>query len=117
MADGNGFYRAISTAYYKDVEMHHLLRRTTMEHMMEDDYSDYFTSRKSFQGILNANKRLGVWNSDLADVVPLAVAKMLGCCIEVYSVYDGEVRKYSFGEGTKIRLLHSNNHYDLLLKD
>ncbi len=120
VADGNCFYRAVATGYHKDVDMHHLLRRTTMEHMMEsaDTYMPYFESEKTMMGKLNANKRLGVWNSDLADLVPHAVASMLSCCIEVYAVDDNdEVTKYVFGEGEKIRLLRKDNHYDLLLKD
>ncbi len=120
VADGNCFYRAVCTAYHKDVELHHLLRRTTMEHMLEsvDTYSKFFPSMRVMLAKLNANKRLGVWDSDLADLVPHAVATMLGCCIEVYAVAQTEeVIKYSFGEGQKIRLLRKGNHYDVLLKD
>jgi hypothetical protein len=118
--DGNCFYRAVSTGYYKDVDMHHLLRRTTIEHMLEsmDTYSPYFESPKSMLGMLNANKRLGVWNSDLADLVPHAVAQLLNCRIEVYAVTeDDQVIRYSFGEGEKIRLLRKDSHYELLLKN
>lgn len=121
VADGNCFYRAISAAYYKDVDMHHMLRRVTMEHMLEDAelYEEFFESKQAFVRRVTANKRLGVWNSDLADLVPVAVAQLLGCCIEVYSVVDDEVVRYRFGEqlGSPIRLLHQDNHYDLLLKD
>ncbi len=119
-ADGNCFYRAVAKGYYKDVTMHHLLRRTTIEHMMEDsaEYEPLFESKKTLVAKLNANKRLGVWNSDLADLVPLAVANLLQCQIDVYSVDDTEeVMKYSFGKGEKIRLLLRNNHYDLLVKN
>ncbi len=119
-ADGNCFYRAVSTGYYKDVDMHHMLRRTTMEHMMESEntYAPYFESVKSMMGKLIANKRLGVWNSDLADLVPHAVAQLLNCCVEIYDVDENdEVVRYTFGEGEKIRLLRKNNHYDLLAKN
>ncbi len=120
LGDGNCFYRAVSTGYYKDVDMHHLLRRTTMEHMMEsvETYAPYFESVKSLNGKLNANKRLGVWNSDLADLVPHAVSQLLNCCVEIYDVDENEqIVRYTFGEGQKIRLLRKENHYDLLLKD
>lgn len=120
LADGNCFYRAVSTGYYKDVDMHHLLRRITIEHMLEnvDTYAPYFESLQKIVGKLNANKRLGVWNSDLGDLVPHAVAQLLNCCIEVYAVTeDGQVIRYTFGEGEKIRLLCKDNHYDLLLKE
>jgi hypothetical protein len=119
-ADGNCFYRAIAAAYHNDVDLHHLLRRATMEHMLEsaDIYLRYFPSMRVMISKLNSNKRLGVWNNDLADLVPHAVSVMLHCCIEVYSVSDaGEVIKYTFGEGQKIRLLRKNNHYDVLIKD
>lgn len=120
MADGNCFYRAVCTGYHKDVDLHHLLRRTAMEHMLEsaDVYGHHFPSMRVMVGKLNANKRLGVWNSDLADLVPHAVAQMLGCCIEVYAVAeDNQVTRYSFGEGPKIRLLRQDSHYDLLVKE
>lgn len=119
-SDGNCFYRAVAKGYYKDVDMHHMLRRTTIEHMMEDveEYEGLFESKNSLMGKLNANKRLGVWNSDLADLVPLAVAKLLNCKLEIYAVSDNaEVKTYEFGEGEKIRLLLRNNHYDLLVKN
>jgi hypothetical protein len=120
VGDGNCFYRAVATGYHKDVDMHHLLRRITMEHMLEavDVYAPYFESMRHLVGKLNANKRLGVWNSDLADLVPHAVAQLLTCAIEIYNVSENdEVIRYSFGEGTKIRLLRKDNHYDLLLKE
>ncbi len=118
-ADGNCFYRAVAKGYYKDIDMHHMLRRTTIEHMMEDvaEYAPYFESQKSLLGKLNANKRLGVWNTDLADLIPQAVAALLHCQINVYAVADNEeVVRYSFGEGQKIHLLLRNNHYELLVK-
>ncbi len=100
--------------------MHHLLRRITMEHMLEDlnEYEPFFESPAVLRRKLISNKRICVWNTDLADIVPMAVARLLACCIHIYSVTaDDEVVHYSFGEsGTTIRLLHHNNHYDLLLK-
>lgn len=119
-ADGNCFYRAVSKGYYKDVDMHHMLRRTTIDNMIEDaeKYENLFESKKSMLGMLNANKRLGVWNSDLADLVPQAVANLLNCRLVIYAVAENdEVKEYSFGEGDKIRLLLKDNHYSLLIKD
>ncbi len=119
-ADGNCFYRAVAKGYYKDDDMHHMLRRTTIEHMVDasEYYGQLFESKKSLIGKLNANKRLGVWNSDLADLVPLAVSQLLNCRLEIYAVSEDEkVQKYTFGEGEKIRLLLRDNHYSLLVKD
>jgi len=119
-ADGNCFYRAVCIAYHKDEDLHHLLRRTTMEHMLEsiDTYARYFSSMQVMIGKLNANKRVGVWTTDMVNLVPHAVATMLNCCIEVYTVTEtDEVVKYTFGEGQKIRLLRKNNQYDVLTKD
>ncbi len=119
VADGNCFYRAIAADFYKDLDMHHILRRITMEHMMEDGdiFGPLFESKDVYLRRVAANKRVGVWNTDLADLVPIAVAKLLNCCVEVYSVVNDEVIRYRFGEGQKIRLLHKDNHYDLLVKD
>ena len=101
--------------------MHLMLRRTLMEHMWEDkgEYEPYFESPKKFSAVLTANKRAGVWNSDLADLVPLAMTKLLAIKVVVYSLEDEEVAKYTFGEqfaGEPIRMLHKDNHYDLLVK-
>ncbi len=118
-ADGNCFYRAVAKGYYKDVDMHHMLRRTTIEHMMETaaEYVPYFESQKSLMDKLNANKRLGVWNTDLADMVPQVVAALIGCCIHIYAVTENDtIMKYTFGEGPVIHLLLHNNHYNLLVK-
>ena len=121
VGDGNCFYRAVCTAYYKDVAMHPTLRLFTMEHMLDDaaTYQPFFESFVAMKRRLSANKRLGVWNSDLADLVPAAVASLLGCRLDIYAVLeDDEVVRYSFGSvGETIRLLYKDNHYDLLIKN
>lgn len=121
--DGNCFYRAVTTALYGSPVNHKDLRSRLMNHMLEMEhvYGALFESPKRFRGVLAANKRLGVWNSDLADLMPSAVASLLGVSLEVYSVAEDEsVVRYIFNEetvsGSKIRLLHENNHYDLLVK-
>ncbi len=118
--DGNCFYRAIATAYYKDPDMHFPLRRSLMDHMLAeaDEYSLYFEDTSRFTRVLRANKRKGVWNSDLCDLVPMAVSKLLNIRVEVYSVIDNEIIRYVFGEKNPntLRLLHQDNHYDLLVK-
>lgn len=113
IADGNSFFRAISVAYYNDVEMHRILRQITMDHMMEDAsiFEPLFESKDAFERRVTANKCPGTWNVDLGDVIPAAVAKLLQCCIEIYSVED--IFRYRFGD-KKIRLLQRKNHYDLL---
>ena len=131
VGDGNCFYRAVATAYYKDVDMHPTLRNFTMEHMLDsaETYQPFFETFLAMKRRLTANKRLGVWNSDLADLVPAAVASLLGCRVEVYSVCSetDEVIRHRFepcdainasnSSTTTIRLLHKKNHYELLLKD
>lgn len=121
IGDGNCFYRAVAAAYYKDVTMHPTLRFFTMDHMLDsaDVYQHFFESFMSMKRRLTANKRLGVWNTDLADLVPFAISRLLQCRLEIYAVTDDEeVLKHSFGEsGDTIRLLYKNNHYDLLVKN
>ncbi len=118
--DGNCFYRAIATAYYKDPDMHFPLRRSLMDHMLAEaeEYSLYFEDTSRFTRVLRPNKRKGVWNSDLCDLVPMAVSKLLNIRVEVYSVIDNEIIRYVFGEKNPntLRLLHQDNHYDLLVK-
>jgi hypothetical protein len=120
--DGNCFYRAVSRAYYNDEEFHGLLRRTLMEHIIEDTtpYAAFFENEKRLKNLAHANKRLNCWNSDLADIVPLGISNMLNTKIEIYKLNDDEtVSKYVFGSefgGPSIRLLHNKNHYNLLEK-
>lgn len=122
VADGNCFYRAISTAYYNNVQAHKTLRAKVMDYMLETEamYSALFESPRKYRAVLAANKRLGVWNSDLADVVPFAAAHLLNIRLDVFSVLeDGEIAHYIFNEecgGPTIRLLHEKNHYDVLLR-
>lgn len=121
IGDGNCFYRAAATHLYADPNKHLLLRRTLIEHMAEEQgqYVPFFESPKKFQNVLHANKRAGVWNSDLADLVPVALAQLLNIRVEVFSVADtGEIQKYTFGseQPNPIRLLLKDNHYDLLIK-
>lgn len=118
--DGNCFYRAVATGYYRDPEMHFMLRRALMEHMSNsiENYAIFFDSVAKFSRIITANKRKGVWNSDLCDIVPLAVSELLNIRVEVFSVVDDKVIWYVFGEDkpSTLRLLHQENHYDLLKK-
>ena len=142
--DGNCFYRALSVAIYKDSSKHALLRKSLCTYISEhrDIYLPLFESPKYFQRCLAANKRLNVWNSAFADILPHAVANYLQITLEVYAAEDEEstVHKYVFtgDQGTprsawdlgiagceqlargfateKVRLLYTNgNHYDLLL--
>ena len=119
--DGNCFYRAVATGYYRDSEMHFILRRAIMDHIQSsiEDYAIFFDSVAKFTRVVTANKRKGVWNSDLCDIVPLAVSQLLNIRVEVFSVVDNEVIRYVFGEDkpSTLRLLHQDNHYDLLKKD
>ena len=121
-ADGNCFYRAVAAAYHGDQDMHHMLRRALMDYILEEksQFQALFESPRSFTGTVVANRRAGVWNSDLADLVPAAIATYLGARVEVYSVQkDESVKRYVFGSeggGERIRILHHDNHYDLLTR-
>lgn len=122
VADGNCFYRAVAAAFYNNPNAHISLRSNLMNYMleMEEFYASLFESRRHFRAVLAANKRLGVWNSDLADMVPIAAASLLQIRLEVFRVCeDGKVARYIFNEsqaGPKIRLLHEDNHYDVLMR-
>jgi hypothetical protein len=122
-SDGNCFYRAVSRAYYKDEEFHGLLRRTLMEHIIEETahYTTLFDNEEKLKNLAHSNKRLNCWNSDLADIVSFGISNMLNIKIEVYRLNkDESVSKYVFGSdcgGPSICLLNVNrNHYNLLEK-
>ncbi len=123
ISDGNCFYRAISTALFKNPEYHTDIRHKVTQYIQQhsDKYSIYFENSRYFFRALLANNYPGVWNSDFADMIPHAVAQMFEVRIEIYAEDSfGKINKYVLdtNRGTKspLRLLLRNDHYDLLQK-
>ena len=122
--DGNCFYRALSLAYYKDEGLHHTLRLMTMNRLREDTdmYEAYFANC-NFKRCIIANRREGVWNTGIADIIPAVVTDLLNICLVIHN-YDTDtqtmqIHEYGNGNGDRerINMLRTNdNHYDLLEK-
>ena len=119
--DGNGLFRAVAKAYHQDEDMHLMLRKSLMEHIMEDKhvYAPLFFGPRSFDSALINGRQKGVWHPDLAPVVLTAIADFLCVTLEVYS-YDGDsvqrvvYRPLEGAASSRVRLLLNRDHCDLL---
>lgn len=122
--DGNCFYRAIALAYYNDECMHAALRYVTMNHIQThlDEYKRYFDEDINLLRYIHANKRSGVWNKDIAELVPYIVSTCLNVCILIHNqdAY-GHIDTSTFGyahaaNGNVIHILRTNNsHHNLII--
>jgi len=66
---------------------------------------------------ISANRRLGVWNTEISDLAVTVVANLLNVTLKIHNVNaDNSIYSFTVGEGeTIIHLLRTNgNHYDLL---
>ena len=121
--DGNCFYRALALAVYDDESFHTSIRQTTVNSIQSDaeTYLPWFSkNEKRFLAALHANKRTGVWNTEIADIVPQVVPDVLDINLGIVD-YDDDTKMitiHKFGEcaGRKtVWLLRmEGNHYDLL---
>ena len=121
-ADGNCFYRAISLALYGTEDRHRTLRAGTMASLMRkrDSYGILFETPERFIRCVHANKRDGVWNTEISDLAPDAVTDVLGVHIIIYNkniftdTIDPPV-EFNTGASTTVRLMRvANCHYNLL---
>jgi len=122
--DGNCFYRALALAVYDDESFHTTIRSTTINSIQMDaeTYLPYFSkNEKRFLAALHANKRTGVWNTEIADIVPQVVPDVLDINLGIVD-YDDDTKMltiHKFGEcaGRKtVWVLRTDgSHYDLLV--
>lgn len=66
---------------------------------------------------ISANRRLGVWNTEISDLAVTIVPELLKVTLKVHDVNsDNNINTITIGESeTIIHLLRTNgNHYDLL---
>jgi hypothetical protein len=122
--DGNCFYRALAIAVYDDESFHTTIRSTTMNTIQSDaeTYLPYFSkNEKRFLTALHANKRTGVWNTEIADIVPQVVPDILDVNLGIVD-YDDDTKMltiHKFGESAErktVWLLRTDgSHYDLLV--
>lgn len=119
-ADGNCFYRAIARAVHKDEDFHLQIRRSAMDALIESkDYVHLFDNPDAFKRCVAANKRPGVWNTEIADLAPTLIPKLLNVYLTIYDIHDdGMPYCYHYGDSshTAIALLRTGDcHYDLLV--
>ena len=116
--DGNCFYRSVCKGLYDNEEDHGLLRKKAMDALLEkiEEYSVYFDTESRFKRCVAANRRNGVWNSEIGDIVPAMVAKLLDVKMIIHNYDDNELSPTILNaEGSKeLHLLHLHCHYSLL---
>jgi hypothetical protein len=118
--DGNCFYKAVAEAYYKDQEFHKTLRHMTMNRLVDEreKYAVYLSDNiTNMMRTIAANRRLGVWNTEISDLAVTIVPELLKVTLKIHDVNaDTKINTITIGESeTIIHLLRTNgNHYDLL---
>lgn len=121
-ADGNCFYRAVSLALYGTESRHTTLRADTMTALLskQTDYGILFETLKRFVRCVHANKRDGIWNTEISDLAPSAAADHLGIHLIVYNknIFTDKIdppAEFNVGASATVRLLRvANCHYNLL---
>lgn len=120
--DGNSFYRAIAQAHYKNQDFHLLLRRILVEDILHNtaDYKPYFPTFPTSDGELMTSRKKGTWNPSQRSLLSFGISRLLNIQLEIYSIQEDQtIAKHVFSGPTRsgtIRLLETENHYDLLLK-
>jgi hypothetical protein len=120
--DGNCFYRAVAKAHFDNEDLHYVVRQTIMDYLRDHaaEYQVFFDSPAEYAAMIAKNRKEGVWNSDIADMVPAIFANVFGVCIQVFTVSANKsVSRYTFGPYSprkpSIRLLLNSHHYNLLV--
>ena len=119
--DGNCFYRSAAIALFKDESKHKLLRDIMMDHMLTktEQYAEYFTSGIQYRRKVAANRRDGVWNTEIADIVPVQLAVKFDITLVIHDCNETtkKVTKRKYGHGaTRVHLMRTNDgHYSLLV--
>lgn len=120
--DGNCFYRALALSEHKDESFHKSIRYFAMNHIQSnaEEYIPIFGDSSTFYRCLNANKRDGVWNTEIADIAPTIIPDILDVHLIIYDYIEGSdtIGVYTFGDPSMktVELLRTNNnHYDLLI--
>ena len=110
----------MAEAYYKDQEFHKTLRHMTMNRLVDEreKYSVYLSDNiTNMMRTIAANRRLGVWNTEISDLAVTIVPELLKVTLKIHDVdADNKINTITIGESETIfHLLRTNgNHYDLL---
>jgi len=120
-SDGNCFYTAIGFFCGQTAAA---MRRLIIQYLIlkRAEYSILFESETDFIKAIKANSLSGIWNTDLADILPYAVAHLLQREVIVHN-YDGKnIKEIRIPVticilGPSIHLFRSNSHYEILLKN
>ena len=116
--DGNCFYRAVAKAVLGDESRHAELRKRTMDHLRqhEQTYLPFFESSKSFRFAIAANRRDGVWNTDITDIAISALPQILNITLHIYNT-ENDTKFIVGNEGEVYTLQRVNDsHYNILIQ-
>lgn len=83
MPDGNCFFRSIARGVYNNEEMYDTIRKTLIKYIsLNSDYYTHFIP--DLNSLIKETCKDRSWNTDLADIFPIAFTKMTGIPIVVY---------------------------------
>lgn len=83
--DGNCFYTACSLSLKPKTSKE--LRNSIMDFLMinSSDYSHMFESPQRFINKVRANRRSGVWNTEISDLAPFILARLSDLTITIFN--------------------------------
>ena len=118
--DGNCFYTA--TGFFCGLNAYEM-RELVMKYFIhrKAEYSIFFESENDFIKAVRQNSSPRVWNSELCDIAPHAVAQLLKRHIIIHNYIGTEVKEIytpvenSVTIASPIHLFRSNDHYEILL--
>jgi hypothetical protein len=120
-ADGNCFYTA--TGFFcglNAAEMRQLVMKFFI--FKKAEYSIFFESENDFMKAVRHNTTPKVWNSELCDIAPHAMAQLLKRAVIIHN-YDGKTITVintpvdQLALYPPIHLFRSNHHYEILLEN
>lgn len=120
-ADGNCFYTA--TGFFCGATAAEM-REITMKYFIfkKAEYSIFFESETDFMKAVKVNSAPKVWNSELCDIAPHAVAQILKRAIIIHN-YDGKkiteinTPVEDLALYPPLHLFRSNHHYEILIEN
>jgi hypothetical protein len=119
--DGNCFYTA--TSFFCGLNAAEM-RELTMKYFIfkKAEYSVFFESEADFMKAVKINSSSRVWNSEICDIAPHAVAQILKRGIIIHN-YDGKTFTEintpveEPAQYPPLHLLRSNHHYEILIEN
>jgi hypothetical protein len=119
-SDGNCFYTA--TGFFCGINASKM-RELVMKYFIfkKAEYSIFFETEPDFMNAVKTNSCSNVWNSELCDIAPHAVAQILSRDIIIHNYNSKSIKEIHIPAEKKLypplHLFRSSNHYEILISN